>query len=141
MLYLAFLASDRKCSQTKATRRQARKSVTAKANTSGLAVRGKGDQRPYFLNGCQWRRGFTTLNKQLFRGNSSFNESTAYLLIYNMFYTKQSFWTELFLEFTPKKMLFYKRSHGLLATGGIQLAALLIHSYGIRKRPMIVAQL
>ncbi len=46
-----------------------RKNVTAKVNASGLAVRGKAHQRPYFLNGCQWRRGFTTLNKQLFRGN------------------------------------------------------------------------
>ncbi len=111
MLYLAFLASDRKCSQTKATRRQARKSVTAKANASGLAVRGKGDQRPYFLNGCQWRRGFTTLNKQLFRGNSSsFNESTAYLLIYNMFTLNNTLGLNYFLEFTPKKMQFYKRS-------------------------------
>ncbi len=36
------------------------------------------------------------LNKQLFRGNGLLNESTAYLLIYNMFYTKQYFWTELF---------------------------------------------
>ncbi len=62
------------------------------------------ETRGRFFNGCQWRRGFTTLNKQLFRGNSSsFNESTAYLLIYNMFYTKQYFWIELFLEFTPKK--------------------------------------
>ncbi len=23
----------------------------------------------FFLSGCQWRRGFTTQNKQLFRGN------------------------------------------------------------------------
>ncbi len=46
-----------------------RKSVTAKANASGLAVRGKGDQRPFFFYGCKWRRDFTTLNKQLFRGN------------------------------------------------------------------------
>ncbi len=102
------------------------------------------ERRPeavFFFNGCQWRRGFTTLNKQLFRGNSSsFIESTAYLLIYNMFYTKQYFWIELFFEFTMTKMLFYK-SHCLFATGGIQLMALLIHSYGIRKRPIIVAQL
>ncbi len=46
-----------------------RKSVAAKANSSGLAVCGKGDQRPFFFNGCQWRRGFTMQNKQLFRGN------------------------------------------------------------------------
>ncbi len=47
-----------------------RKSVTAKANASSLAEHRKGDQRPFFLNGCQWMRGFTTLNKQLFRLNS-----------------------------------------------------------------------
>ncbi len=64
-----------------------RKSVTANANASG-----------------QWRRGFTMLNKPLFRGNSlSINESTAYLLIFNMFYTKQYFWIELFFKFTTKK--------------------------------------
>ncbi len=41
--------------------------------------------------------GFTALNKQLFRGNSSsFNESTAYLLVFNMSYTKKYFWIELF---------------------------------------------
>ncbi len=75
-----------------------RKSVTAKANASGLAVRGKGDQRPFYLNGCQWRRGLTTLNKQLFGGSdSSLNETTTYLLIFNMFYSKQYFWLELFL--------------------------------------------
>ncbi len=45
------------------------------------------------------------LNKQLFRGNGLLNESTAYLLIYNMFYTKQYFWTELFFI---EKILFYK---------------------------------
>ncbi len=28
---------------------------------------------------------------------------TSYLLIFNMFYTKQYFWIELFLEFTMKK--------------------------------------
>ncbi len=75
----------------------------AKANASGLAVRGERRPEAVFFNGCQWRRGFTMLNKQLFRGNSSsFNEPTAYLLIYNMFYTKQYFWIELFLEFTLK---------------------------------------
>ncbi len=43
------------------------------------------------------------LNKQLFRGNDlSFNESTAYLLIFNVLH-KQYFWIELFLEFTSKK--------------------------------------
>ncbi len=62
-----------------------------------------------------------------FWGNGlSFNESTAYLLIFNMFYTKQYFWIELFLEFR---------------TGGIQFTALPIHSYGIRKRQLQVAQL
>ncbi len=82
------------------------KSVTANAN--GKDTRG----RFLLLNGYHWRRGFTTLNKQLFRGNrSSFNESTAYLLIFNMFYTKQYFWIEIFLDFTMKKMPFYKRSH------------------------------
>ncbi len=43
------------------------KSITA--NTYALAVCGKGDQRPFGLNGCQWRISFTTMNKQLFRGN------------------------------------------------------------------------
>ncbi len=47
----------------------------------------------------EWKsmeESFTTLNKQLLRGNSSsFNESY-------MFYTKQYFWIELFLEFTLK---------------------------------------
>ncbi len=57
------------------------KSVTANAN--GKETRG------VFFNGCQWKRGFSTLNKQLFRGNSSpFNESTAYLPIFSMIYTK-----------------------------------------------------
>ncbi len=61
-------------------------------------------EKETFFNGCQWRSSFTTLNKQLFRGNGfSFNESTAYLLIFNIFYTKQHFWIELFLEFTTKK--------------------------------------
>ncbi len=82
------------------------------------------------------------LNKLLFRGNGlSFNESTAYLLIFNMFYNKHYFWIELFLEFTMKKMPFYKRSHWLFATGGIQLTALFIHSYGIRKWWLSVVQL
>ncbi len=58
-----------------------------------------------------------------------------------MFYTKQYFWIELFLEFTMKKMPFYKRSHWLFATGGIQFMALLIHSYGIRKWRLSVTQL
>ncbi len=38
-------------------------------------------------------------------------------------------------------MRFYKRSHWLFATGGIQFTVLLINSYGVRKQPMIVAQL
>lgn len=58
-----------------------------------------------------------------------------------MFYTKQYFWIELFLEFATKKIQFYKRSHWLFATGGIQFTALLIHSYGIRKQRLSVAQL
>ncbi len=73
------------------------------------------------------------LNKQLFRG-LSFNESTDYLLIFNVFYTKQYFWIELFLEFSTKKK-------AVFATGGIQLMALLIHSYGICKWRLSVAQL
>ncbi len=40
-----------------------------------------------------------------------------------------------------KKKLFYKRSHWLFSTGGIQFTALLIHSYGIRKQRLSVAQL
>ncbi len=38
-------------------------------------------------------------------------------------------------------MQFYKRSHWRFATGGIQFTALLIHSYGIRKCGLGVAQL
>ncbi len=38
-------------------------------------------------------------------------------------------------------MLFYKRSHWLFVTGGIQFTALLIHSYGIRKWPLSFTQL
>ncbi len=86
-------------------------------------------------------RGFTILNKQLFWGNSLFNKSRAYVLIFNMFYTKQYFWIELFLEVTTQKKYFYKRSRWLFVTGGIQLTALLIHSYGIRKRRLSVVQL
>ncbi len=52
-----------------------------------------------------------------------------------MFYTKQYFWIELFLEFTTQKKTFYKKSHWLFAT------AFLIHSYGIHKRWLSVAQL
>ncbi len=54
-----------------------RKRVTAKANASGLAVLGKG---VFFLNGCQWRRVFTTLNKQLFRGNGSLSANLQHVL-------------------------------------------------------------
>ncbi len=62
------------------------------------------------------------LNKQLFRGNSSsFNEPTAYLLIYNMFYTKQYFWIELFLEFTLKKCRFIREVTDFLRQVGISL--------------------
>ncbi len=111
------------------------------ANASALAVPGKGDQRPFLflmdVNGGE--ASLHWINVLLFRGNGlSFNESTAYLLIFNMFYTKQYIWIELFLEL--KKMLFYERSHRLFATGGIQ-GWLLIHSYGIRKRQLSVAQL
>ncbi len=122
MLYLAFLASDRKCSQTKATRRQARKCVMAKAKASGLAVRGKGDQRPYFFNGCQWRRGFTTLNKQHFRGNSSsFNESTAYLLIYNMFTLNNTLGLNYFYSLHRKKCSFIREVTDFLRQVGFSL--------------------
>ncbi len=69
---------------------------------------------------------------------NSFLNQTAYhlmnwhLLIFNMFYTKQYFWIELFLEFTPKQNKpFYKRSHWVFATGVIQFTALLINSYGL----------
>ncbi len=76
------------------------KIVMAKANASALTVHGKGDQRLFsflwmdvFIS--MWRRGFTTLNKQLFGGNRlSFSESTAYRLIFKL-YTKQYFWVEL----------------------------------------------
>ncbi len=58
------------------------------------------------------------LNKLLFRGNSlSFNESTAYLLIFNMFYNKQYFWIELFLEFTMKKKPWQKVTDFLQQVG------------------------
>ncbi len=53
-----------------------------------------------------------------------------------MFYTKNSSIQKYCLEFTTKM-----KSHWLFATGGIQFMALLIHSFSIRKRPMIVAQL
>ncbi len=103
---------------------------------------GKETRGRFLLNGCQWRRGFTMLNKQLFRGNSlSFNESTAYLLILNIFYTKQYIWIELFLQFTLKKCRFIREVTDFFVTGGIQLTALLIHSYGIRKRRLSDAQL
>ncbi len=51
---------------------------------------------------------------------------------------QQYFLNELLLEFT---MLFYKRSHWLFATGGIQFTALIIHSYGIHKRQLSLVQL
>ncbi len=99
-----------------------RKSVMAKANTSSLAVRGKGDQRPFYFNICQWRRGFTTQNKQLFRGNGlSFNESTAYLLIFNMFYTKNSSIQKYCLEFTTKKSRFIREVTDILRQVGFRL--------------------
>ncbi len=68
------------------------KPAILRQNKCNAATQGRRPEA-VFLNGCQWRRGSTTLNKQLFRGNSlSFNESTAYLLIFNMFYIKQYFW-------------------------------------------------
>ncbi len=51
-----------------------RKRVTAKANASGLAVLGKGG---FF---SKWRRVFTTLNKQLFRGNGSLSANLQHVL-------------------------------------------------------------
>ncbi len=90
---------------------------------------GKETRGRFLLNGCQWRRGFTMLNKQLFRGNSlSFNESTAYLLILNIFYTKQYIWIELFFEFTLNKCRFIREVTDFFVTGGIQLTALLIRA-------------
>ncbi len=47
---------------------------------------------------------------------------------------------ELFSEFTLKKSSFI-REVTLFATGRIQLTALLIHSYVIRKRRLSIAQL
>ncbi len=85
----------------------------AKANASGLAEYvGKGDQRPFFL--MDVNGGEASL-----RWINSFLEETAHhlinqqpiCLIYNMFYTKQYFWIELFLEFYTEKCRFYKRSH------------------------------
>ncbi len=62
------------------------------------------------------------LNKQLFRGNGLFNESTAYLLIYNMFYTKQYFWTELcFRVYTGKKCCFIREVTDFLRLVGFSL--------------------
>ncbi len=85
-------------------------------------------------------RGFTTLSKQLFRGNSSaFNESTAYWLIFNLFYTKQLDLT-IFRVYHKKKP-FIREVTDFFATGAIQFTALTIHSYGIRKRRLSVAQL
>ncbi len=47
-----------------------RKSMTA--NTNGSETRG---DTFFFLNGCQWRRGVNTVNKQIFGGNClSFKE-------------------------------------------------------------------
>lgn len=51
------------------------------------------------------------LNKLLLCENSlSFNEATTYRLIFNMIAFKYLFRIDLLLEFTLKKMLFYKRS-------------------------------
>ncbi len=64
------------------------------------------------------------LNKQLisfFRGNLLFNELTAYLLIYDMFYTKQIFGIEQFLEFTTKKISFIREVNYFLRQVGFSL--------------------
>ncbi len=63
------------------------------------------------------------LNKQLFKGNGlSFNESTAYLLIFNMFYTKQYFWIELFLRvYHEKKSCFIREVTDFLRQVGFSL--------------------
>ncbi len=65
--------------------------------------------------------------------NSLFNKLSAYLLIFNMFYTKQYFWTDLFLEFTPNFFFFINRSHWLYDRWD-SAYILLIYSYGINKR-------
>ncbi len=88
-------------------------------------MHGKGDQRLFFLlDGCQCRRGFTTLNKQLFKWLIiSWIDS---LLIFNMFYTKNSFIQKYWLEFTTEKTsCFIGEITDFFATGGIQLTALL----------------
>ncbi len=65
--------------------------------------------------------------------NSLFNKLSAYLLIFNMFYTKQYFWTDLFLELTPKKF-FYKKKSLTFYDRWDSAYILLIYSYGINKR-------
>ncbi len=76
------------------------------------------ETRGRFLR-CQWRRGFTMLNKQLSWENClSVNESTAYPLIFNLFVIKQWFRIELSFRIYTKKMPFYKRSHRLLRQVG-----------------------
>ncbi len=75
--------------------------LAQKANASSLAVCGEGDQSfylifyYYFLFCLDVNGGEASLRWI----NSLFNKLSAYLLIFNMFYTKQYFWTDLFLEF------------------------------------------
>ncbi len=82
-----------------------RKSVTAKATLPVWRYVGKDTRgRFFFLMDVNGGEGFTTLNKQLFRGNGYHlnHESTAYLLIFNMFYTKQYFWINYFRVYHEK---------------------------------------
>ncbi len=58
-----------------------------------------------------------------------------------MFYTKQYFWIELFLEFTLKKNAILKeKSLTFCDRWDSAYTTLLIHSYGIRKRQFSVTQ-
>ncbi len=58
-----------------------------------------------------------------------------------MFYINNTFGLNYFKRVYTEKKCRFIRSHWLFATGGIQFTALLIHSYGIRKRRLSVAQL
>ncbi len=61
-------------------------------------------------NGCQWKRDFTTLNKLLGENSLSFNESTAYCLIFYMFAIKHLFLDlSIFRVYTEKKRIY--KSH------------------------------
>jgi len=83
----------------KATLRQTAKFSNKLANAVLRREENEKDQEPFFFsNGCLWRRGFTTLNKLLLWENSlSFNESTGYRLIFNMFAHTHSFWIDQFV--------------------------------------------